>query len=243
MMTFRGLVLLLLSLSLIGCGRAINRSVERRIREALPGLLGPARQYRVHVQGAPLRTAEGHLPYVVIDADDLPLSNGLLLDHLHLELQGVDYDAAHRFLRHVSSARFVATAGQNSLDEFLAGEAPPGENLRQVRVRLLTGNQVIIDAKRETLGLEVPFQIAGPLHIAGPTRIELDPTRLKVIGVSIPDIVLQFVKSHLESAVDLASLPFPVRLSAVTTAPGTIMLTGEADVEALAARSDTTDVP
>src|SRR5437016_216109 len=32
-----------------GCGRPINRTAERRIRDALPGYIGPARVWRAHV--------------------------------------------------------------------------------------------------------------------------------------------------------------------------------------------------
>src|SRR5581483_397340 len=50
----------------VSCGRAINRAAERRIRDALPDTLGPARQYRVHVDNAPDRTLRGRLANVTI---------------------------------------------------------------------------------------------------------------------------------------------------------------------------------
>ncbi len=219
-----------LCLCLAGCARPINRAAERHIREALPDLLGPARQYQVHVEGAPGRTMRGKLARVTVEADDLQLSNDLLLDHLHLDLRGVDYDTQQQMLRHIDSADFRATISQTSLDEYLAGESPPEEPIRNIRVTLRAGDQVILRAERVTLGIGVPFQLAGPMRLAGPTRIEIDPTRLVVIGLPITGAPLRFVKSHFESALDLSALPFHVRLSGIETTPGKLTLIGAADV-------------
>jgi hypothetical protein len=224
---------LLWLLSLLGCGRAINRAAERRIRESLPGLLGNAREYRVHVAGAATGTLQGRLADVTIDGVDVQFANGLLLDNLHLDLKGVDYDVDHHKLRHIDSAQFAARIGQSSLDEFLAGEAPPGETLRKVRVLLSGDNSVTIQGERITLGIGVPFEISGPLHVAGPKRVEMDPQRLRVIGVPIPDFIRDFLKTRFESGVDLGSLPFPIRLTSVSTQPGALTIAGTADVQEL----------
>src|SRR5258708_3885228 len=84
--------ILIILLLLNGCGRAVNRSAERRIRDILPDLLGPARQYRAHVESSPDRTVQGRLASVTVDGDDVELPNGLLLDRLHLDLKGVEVD-------------------------------------------------------------------------------------------------------------------------------------------------------
>ncbi len=217
-------------LTLSGCGRAVNRAAERRIRESLPDLLGNARQYRVHVDSPPTRTLQGRLASVTIDGEDVQFPNGPLVDGLHLDLKGVDYDVDHRTLRHIDSARFAARIGQTSLDEFLAGEAPAGETLREVRVILSGDNLVTIRGKRITLGLRVPFEISGPLLVAGPKRVEIDPQRLRVAGVPIPGLLRDFLKSRFESGIDLGSLPFPIHLTNVTTSPGTLTISGTADV-------------
>ena len=97
-----------------GMRAGINRTAERRIREALPDLLGQARQYKAHVEGAAQRTIGGRLARVTIDGDDVDLSDGLLLDHLHLDLQGVDYDTGKRQVRDIREARFTATSRQKA---------------------------------------------------------------------------------------------------------------------------------
>jgi len=224
---------LLLMLVSSGCGRAINRAAERRIRESLPNLLGPARQYRVQVNGSALGTVQGRLSDVQVEGDDVQFANGLLLDRLHLDLKGADYDTTHHTIRHIDSARFVARLGQNSLDVFLAGEAPEGETLKNVRVILSGEKTVTITGKRVVLGLEAPFELTGPLRVAGPKRVEIDTIRLKVIGIPITGIVLNFLKGKFESGIDLSALPFPIQLTGVSTEAGVLTITGTADVAAL----------
>lgn len=223
-------------LLLTGCGRAINRSAERRIREALPDILGSARQYRVHVANPPERTLRGRLADVTIDGDDVQLTNGMLLDTLHLDLKGVDVDLNHRQVRHIQEAQFTATVGEAGLDEYLAGEAPPGETFRDVHFTL-RDNLVTIRGARVVLGVSVPFQITGPLQLVSPSRIQIDPKHLTIIGISVSGLPLRFLKSRFESAIDLSTLPFPVQLSSVQTTAGKLTLSGSADTDALLLRT------
>ncbi len=218
---------------LVGCTRPINRAAERRIREALPDLLGSARQYRVHVIGAAISTVQGRLDEIIVDGDDVQFPHGLLIDHLHLDLKGVDFDTGHHVLRHIESAQFTVRIGQNSLDEMLAGEMPDGETLREVRVTLSGNNEVTIRGKRVVLSVGVPFELNGPLRVAGPKRLEMDPNRLTVIGIPITGRVLNFLKGRFENGIDLSSLPFPVQLTGVSTEPGALTISGTADVAAL----------
>lgn len=225
-------VVLALTTQLIGCARPINRAAERRIRDALPDLIGPARQYRAHVENAPDQTIQGRLATVLIDGDDVELPTGLVVDRLHLELKGVEVDTARKAVRRVREAQFTITISQKTLDQFLVGEMPEGETIRNTRVAL--GNDAVtISAERVVLGVGVPFHLTGPLRVAGPQRVEIDPTRLTVVGIPISGLPLRFLKSRLESGVDLSRLAFPVQLTGVQTLPGQLTLRGTADVEAI----------
>ena len=228
-----GIVSLLLLFLLSGCGRAINRTAERRIREALPDLLGPASSYHVHVDGAAERTLDGNLAKVTIDGDNIVLSNGLQLDHLHLELEGVQIDTDHRKVRAIRRSRFEAKVSADSLDEYLTGESPLGEKIRKPRVTFGTGNLVTIAAERLTLGVGVPFQLTGPLHVRdlnGAQGIEMDPNRLEVVGIPLTGLVLHFMLDRFAGATSLSTLPFPVQIREVHTAPGMLTMSGAANV-------------
>lgn len=230
------LVFCVVSLVGPGCGRTVNRTAERRIREALPDLLGTARQYRVHVEGAPGHTLSGQLACVIIEGDDVELNNGLLLDHLHLELDGVDYDTGRRQVRDIKTASFEAMISENSMDQYLAGEAPQGEKIRNVRVAFGKGNSVTIAAERVTLGLGVPFRLSGPLRVVGKRSLEFDADRLVLIGIPITGAPLRFLLDRLVTGSNLSTLPFPVQLAEVRTSPGSLTLSGTADVPALLKR-------
>jgi|SRR5579871_3984928 len=224
------IVLLLALMNVTGCDRAVNRTAERKIRDALPDILGPARLYRVHVDNAAERTVQGRLAHVIIDGDDVRMSNGMMIDKLHLDLKGVDVDTANRRLRDIRSAQFTAVIGQASLDEFLAGESPEDEPLRNIRITLGTGNKVTLAAERITLGLGVPFQATGPLKLLDSQHILLDPDRLIVIGIPISGRPLRFLKQRFESALDLSTLPIPIHVTQVGTMPGQLAISGTAEV-------------
>lgn len=222
----------------MGCGRAVNRTAERRIREALPALIGPAREYRVHVENAPLRTIQGKLSNVAIDGDDVQYPGGMLLDSLHIDLRDVEVDANRGRVRRIGQADLTITISERSLDEYLAGEAPAGESIRKLRIRLLDSNSVTLTGERVTLfNVGVPFRLTGPVRAATATRIQIDPRRLDVVGLPIGGPILRFFNDRIESAVDLSRMQVPVKLTGVTTSRGQMVLTGSIDAEALLAET------
>jgi hypothetical protein len=222
----------------IGCGRVINRTAERKIREALPDAIGPAREYRVHIENAPIQSVAGKFANVVIDGDQVQFPTGLLVDSLHIELKNVDIDAGRRKVRHIGDARFTIVVSENSLDQLIAGESPAGESIRKTRLTLGDNNIVTVTGERVTLlNVGVPFRLTGPIRAASPTRIEIDPRRLDVIGIPFSGGILNFFKSRIESSLDLRQLPVAVQLSRVTTQRGSITLAGSIDAEALLART------
>lgn len=239
---------LMVLLALIGCDRPVNRIAERQIRRALPDLIGPARQYDVRVRNAWNRTLGGRLSQVAIDGHQVQIMNGLVLDRLQLDLQDVRVDTRKQKVREIREARFVATVSKPNIDEYLAGETALAENLRRPRVAIHTDNRVTLSAERVTFGIGVPFSLTGPLVIAGPRRIAIDPQRMMFIGIPIWGPPLDLLKSRFETGLDLNHLPFPVTLRAIRTEPDRIALSGEADVTAVIQRAEATyrrtaDVP
>ena len=231
-------VLSALVLSGAGCSRVVNRTAERRIREALPDAIGPARQYRVHVENAPLQSVAGKFANVTIDGDDVQFPTGLLLDNMHIDLKSVDIDTNKGKVRHIGGARFIITVSDKSMDQFLAGEAPAGENIRKTRLTFADNNMVTVTGERVTLlNVGIPFRLTGPIRAASPTRVEIDPRRLVVAGIPFSGGVLSFFKSRIESSLDLRQFPVPVQLSGVTAQRGSMTLSGSIDAEALLSRA------
>ncbi len=214
-----------------GCGRAVNRSAERHIRDLLPELIGTARQYRVHVDAGSAAAAKGRLSSVTVDGNDIQMSNGLLIDHLHLEMKNVDADLERRRLRSIGSAKFTVSIGEAALDEFLAGRSPDDnpDSLRKVHITLRK-DQVTISAERVVLGVGVPFRAYGPLRLSGRSLIEMDPTRMVVVGIPVSGAPLTFLKRRFESAIDLSSLPIPIAVDQVRTENRSIIISGVPDI-------------
>ena len=220
------------------CTRVVNRTAERKIREALPDAIGPARQYRVHIENAPLQSVAGKFANLTIDGDDVQFPTGLLLDNLHIDLKNVDIDTGGRKVRHIGDARFAMTVSDKSLDQFLAGEAPAGETIRKTRLTFADNNMVTVTGERVTLlNIGIPFRLTGPIRAASPTRVEIDPRRLVVAGIPLSGGVLSFFKNRIESSLDLRMFPVPVQLSGVTTQQGKLTLAGSIDAEALLSRA------
>ncbi len=231
----------------LGCGRAVNRAAERKVRDALPRLLGEAKTYRVSINNDPLRTIGGSLANIAIDGDDVLLSNGFLLDHLHLDLKGVEVDTRKGMVKSIRETQFTATVGRANLDEFLAGAQIPEETLKKTRVTLeqdrvtIAGSRELVQfriplLKQEPFTVNLPFSVSGVLRVAGARRIEFDPSQLNVVGLSVSGKPLEFLKDRFERAVDLNALPFPVTLSRIRTLPNQILLSGTADVSSLLKR-------
>ncbi len=211
-----------------GCGRAVNRAAERRIRDALPNVLGPAREYRVHVNGSAENTLGGHLSDVAVDGTAVLLPGSLQLDSLHLDLKGVEVRGSK--VTRVRQALFTAVMSEASIDEYLAGEAPEGEPLRGTHVTLANNNIVTITSERVVLGIGIPFHMTGPLRLNGDQLVELDPTRLVVAGIPIYGRPLNFLKKRFETAADLSTLAFPIHLTSIRTERGRLIASGTADV-------------
>lgn len=220
-----------------GCNRPINREAEKRVKAVLPELLGPARQYAVRVDGGWDRTVRGKLRKVAIDGYDVELSSGLIVDQLRLDLDNVDVDLDRKRVRSVGAARFTATIGKKTLDEFLAGESPEGETLKNTRITLEDNNRVTIASQRVVLGVGVPFTVSGRVSVGGAQKIAFDAQGATVATIGVPGFVVDYLKNRFVSGVELRSLAFPVTLTDVQTRSGFLTLTGTVDAAALLQRA------
>lgn len=221
---------------LSGCTRPVNRAAESGIRQALPDILGGAKSYTVRVDNAWERTLQGKLARVSIEGEDVQFKNGLVIDHLSLTLKGVEADTDSRKLRKIRETDFAITIGEKNLNEFLVDEVIDGETLRKVRLQLLE-NTILVRGERVVLGVGVPFEISGPLLIKGPSVLELDTARLRIVGIPFTGRVLQFMRKRIENAVDLSQLSFPVMVNEVHIEQGKLTLSGKANPTPLIERS------
>src|SRR3989442_8384893 len=136
-MTRRSLTVAFLGtlIGLGGCSRPINRAAERKIRDALPSYLGPAKSWQAHVENAPERTARGQLKRVIIEGDGVVLRQSLSLERLHIEMEDVDFDSKRAKLNAVGKTTFAAIISEVGLNDYLRRNSrPDDESVRIQRV-------------------------------------------------------------------------------------------------------------
>ena len=219
-----------------GCGRVVNRTVERRIREALPRTFGPAKDYRVHVASPMGRTLRGQLGTVTVDGDDVKLASGMVLEGLNLDLKDVDVDVKQKRLREIKESRFRIVIRDSAIDRFLVGKSLRGETVKNAHITFGEGNSLTVKADRIVDGATVPVSAVGSLKIRDPQHVGVDLTSLSVVGAPVEGPELEVVRSALENAIDLSRLPLHIRLTRIGTSRGTLLLEGTADMSAAAQR-------
>jgi len=220
-----------------GCHRTVNRAAERRVRDALPRVIGPARVWRAHVDNPAERTLQGRLRTVSIEGEEVSLRGIVLLHLLRIEMRGVVVDVPANRLRTVEEASFRAVIREDAVNAyFRENPPPPDEPVHVRRVRLRPGS-IHVEAARWLLGRPWPFTATVEPRVAGPTRLEFDPERMSVAGlpVPLPAGALRWLARLLSDGLDLSVLPIPVRIRRVQVDAGRITLEGEADVARLLA--------
>lgn len=232
-MPFRATLPLLLALILLsGCARTINRTAERRIRDALPGYIGPARVWRAHVDNPAERTIRGRLARVTIDGEGVRLRQAIVCDTLHIEMRDVEADTRRGRLRSVGETTFAAVISEASLNDYLRANPPPPDEPTRIQHVSLRRGTMTASATRRLLGREWPYTVTAEPRLASPTKLEFDPDRMTVAGlrVPLPTAVLRWFARRLDQGFDFSTLPFPVRISHFQVDRGRITLTGSADV-------------
>ena len=217
-----------------GCGRLVNRTVERRIREALPRTIGPAREYRVHVASAMGRTLRGQLGDVVVQGDDVTLASGLVIESLNLDMRDVDVDVKQHRLRDIRQSTFRIVIRDGAIDRFLVGKSIRGVAIQNAHVTFGDGNRLTVTADRLVNGETIPITASGSLKIRDPQHAGVDLNRVSIVDAPVEGPELEFLQSKLEKAIDLSKLPINISLTNISTTQGTLILQGSADLTALA---------
>ncbi len=225
------LLVTLVPLLVTGCTRPVNRAAERKIRDALPTFIGPARIWRAHVENAPERTARGKLSRVIIDGENVEVRKTIRLSRLHIEMHDAVVDVGRSRLKSVGRTTFEATVAESDLNDYLRAVASPDDSVR-IRTVRLGNNRITLDAVYRVLGREVGFSAEVEPRLANPSRLEFDPDRFSLLGVRIPlpGTALRWISARLTDGFDFTSLPFPVAISSVQVKKGAVEFSGTADV-------------
>ncbi len=223
---------LCLAAFLPGCARPVNREAESRIRRMLPQMVGPAREWRVRVDGAPMETIKGRLHRVQIDGDDVRLGQMIGCESLHIEMTGVVVDVNRKLMKEIGSTTFRAVVNEEAVNRYVREFPPPDdEPVRVKKVRILDG-RVYAEETRWLLGKAWPYTVVAEPRLSSPTKLDFAPDRMTALGlrVPLPKSALRWLAKRLSEGFDFGQLAFPVRIAKFDTQPGKFVLEGTAEV-------------
>ena len=217
---------LLVALSLCaGCSHVSPfRSIERSIRAELPQMIGPADRYDVSVSQSGAGLIAGRIPWIEIHGHNVRAIQGLNLDDLTVRLEGVRFSRATRAVREIEQSRFEARVAAGSIVQSIHSRSP---GLREVGVGITRG-EVQVHAAPTLLGLGVPIEVDGRLVLRGPTAIDFEASRVSVLRLGLPEFAVRRLEARINPLADLATLSFPVRLSAVRVDGDRVVVEGTA---------------
>ncbi|MDH7570572.1 MAG: DUF2993 domain-containing protein [Armatimonadota bacterium] len=213
-----------LLLALAGCNSGIaEREAERRLRQRLPEIIGPAEEYRVSIHsGSDSSVIRGRLGQVTIEGRQVRVGNAWPVDQLTVHLERVRVDTRKKVLREVGSARFEARVGEQTLTRYLEEDA---ENLRSVAVSLDEGS-VRVAGRFRVLRVWAPFNVSGSLFLLDRHRVGFRVDSVRAVGIPIPDPVERYLEQRLNPVMDLSDTMLSLELTGVRIEPGAVVVTG-----------------
>jgi hypothetical protein len=209
----------------VGCSRASPfRAVEHSIQAELPRMIGPADRYQVSVSRSGGSLLAGRIPWVEIEGRNVRAIEGLNLDRLHVRLEEVRFRRSDHTVEEIGQTRFEAGLGADSVTRFVQRRSP---GLRDVRVRFSSG-LVRVHATPALLGIGFPLEIEGRPVLHGTTAINFDASRVALLRLGLPEFAVRRLEAQVNPLVDLATMPFPLQLTAVQIAGNQAVITGTA---------------
>ncbi|MES2461557.1 MAG: DUF2993 domain-containing protein [Armatimonadota bacterium] len=238
---------LLIFLTAPGCARVAESKAEQAVNDLLPSFLGPADSYRTRVRGKSVGAVmRGRLDSVQVEGTNVRLDDGMTIDKLGMEFQAISIDTQARKLSHLGSAQFTARIGTVNLNRYVTVKRPTLAGL----VITLGDGSASVEARPALLasyglpGLKVPVAVEGKLVPTGDgTKLDFVPEGARVSVLPIPRPVIDYLARTLNPAVDLSSLPIPVRILDAQIRPDGVYLTGDAPSEDLLRAANKAAVP
>ncbi|MBC8104036.1 MAG: DUF2993 domain-containing protein [Cytophagales bacterium] len=229
-----------------GCARVAESKAEKAVNDLLPSFLGPADKYATRIRGdsagAVLR---GRLQSVHIEGDNVRFEDGLVIDRLTMDFDSVSVDTRARKLTSIGAARFTARIGVANLNRYVTANRPTLAGL----IIALGPGTASVEARPEVLanfgisGVKVPITVDGRLApTPDGTQLDFVPGTARLSVLPIPRPLIDYLARALNPAVDLSTLPIPVRIHGVEIKPDGVYLQGTASSEGLLRAAETRTV-
>jgi len=214
-----------------GCANSlVSGTIERRMKEKLPELLGPADSYELEVSGGTVPMTRGRIDELVIRGRGVQVMPDFQVDELIVRITDL-VAASDGAIKSVGGVTFEALATQARLNDYLVRSKQ-----KEMTIELLE-DRLLVNARPRLLGIPASVRVTGPLLPDG-AKLNLKIESLEVIGVGVPSIAADFVEWKVNPVVDMATTGFAPHLRAVEISPQGIRIRGAANIAAALEGSD-----
>ncbi len=209
-----------------GCGKVVERQVEKSMRADLQRLIGPAQDYSVDIRG--LNVSSGTASGATVIGQRVQLPDAPVLDRMEVRMSDVRYDIGRKELQSVASASAVARLRPVDIAAFLNTH----RNMEDAALSLSAPNEVTISLRPEMSGLSIPSGLkvsaTGRLVGDGP-RVRFELIRVGAGGLSVGGAVAEAITRGINPIVDLSGMPIGVTIADIRAEDGalTVRATGD----------------
>lgn len=209
-----------------GCGDPVRNSVEHRIEDALPKLIGPAKSYEVKVYGSQMAMLKGRLRTTHIVGREVRFHSGITVEELVVESHGIEIDRHRQQISRVEGTSYKATIAQDVLNKHLRGNYRHVPSLKAV----LAQGLITVSAAPELKGLPVQISADADLKVKDKRYLILDLKKISVGGIGTPGFAREYLETKINPVFDSASLGYDAKLDRVQIDSNRLTLEGTLDL-------------
>jgi len=223
----RKLLILLVIPLLVGCSKGIIRpNVEDGIRDALPGYIGPAKEYTVRCDGDSTAMIGGKIERLHIEGKDVQLDPNLLVSRLVVDMNEVRFNPTSRKMKSVGSTSFEAVVAEKTVNSYI--KATRGSET-EMTVQLQQ-DRILVRVVPSIGGVDVLIQVAGGLSVTNGDKVNFTADKSSVAHLPVPALVVNKLLDRVNPVLDMSTMKYPVTLSGISIKKGSVSVKGAMDL-------------
>jgi hypothetical protein len=214
----------LLLLPVYGCTRPVEREAEKRINPLLTQYIGPAEKWETRVHGDSAGAImRGRVKSVHVEGKNVRLHPDLTAAQLTLDFSEIEVDKNAGRLKNVGSASFTCRIAGDVIDLYCRKLRP---DIKELQITL-RGDSFVVKARPDNLKIvSVPVSVEGRLVPRDISRLDFAPDRAKLTILPVPELILDYIASRLNPAIDLSQLPIRLQFTRSEVRGGFLILSG-----------------
>ena len=210
---------------LAGCSGGIVRPrVEKGIKNALPGYIGPAKEYTVRADGSTMDIMNGLIARLRIEGTDVQIDPNLLLSNLWVDMTEVRYNTS-RVVTSVKETKLSATVSEAVVNKYIE-QARKGEDNLSVGFE---PSKVLVNFVPNVAGVNIAVSVSGAPEIVGGNKINFVADSGSVAHLPVPDYLVNKALDRMNPILDMSVLKFPVSLKKITIMKNAVFVEGSAE--------------